>query len=155
MFAIIGAVIGFFQALVPDVIKLTQDKRDKAHELEMVKLQIQAQKDGATSHLEEIRTTSQAAESDALQKSYRSELKYSGKYSAGVRPTITYMAMGLYLLQKILLVYAIIFMPTLPWLVGTDTKMAQVAVVVWTSFDETLMSWIIGFWFGSRQVKKD
>lgn len=152
MFPIIGAVLGFFQALIPDAMKLIQDKRDKAHELEMVKLQQKAQSEGIASHLEEVRVTAQAQEAVALQQSFRAELKYSGKYSASVRPTITYMAMTLYLVQKVLLIIHVLYAPILPW--QTGVQLADIAVVVWTAFDETLLSWIIGFWFGSRQLKK-
>lgn len=152
MWALIGGVIGFFQSMAPDLLKFQQDKHDKAHELAVMKLQMENASAGRSDQLEEIRITSQQLESKALQESYRAELKYSGKYSATVRPTVTYMAMGLYVLQKILLVCSIIFAPQLPWLPQSD-HLAGVALVVWTAFDETLLSWIIGFWFGSRQIK--
>ncbi|MDX2074716.1 MAG: hypothetical protein SFX19_10210 [Alphaproteobacteria bacterium] len=153
MFAIIGAVIGFLQSLAPEALKFFQDTKDKKHELEIMRLQMEMQQKGIDSHLAEIQVQGQQAESVALQNSYRAELKYSGKYSASVRPTVTYMAMGLYVLQKILLVTAVIFAPSLPWL-PRDAQLLQVAAVVWTSFDETLLGWIVGFWFGSRQIKK-
>lgn len=152
MWAVIGAVIGFFQAIVPDVMKLEQDKRDKSHELAIMQFQLDMKQKGLDSHLEEISVTSQQLESTALQESYRTELQYSGKYSASVRPTVTYMAMILYIFQKALLVCSIIFSPQLPWL-PQNAQLSEVAVVVWTAFDETLLSWIIGFWFGSRQAK--
>lgn len=151
MFALLGAVLGFFQSLAPEALKLFQDKRDKAHELAIMQLQMTMQEKGIDSHLDEVRVTAQQMESVALQNSYRAELKYSGKYSASVRPTVTYMAMGMYVIQKSLLICAIIFAPSLPWL-PREAQLVQVATVVWTAFDETLMAWIIGFWFGSRQL---
>lgn len=152
MWAVLAAVVGFFQAMAPEFLKFQQDKRDKTHELAVMKLQMEMQEKGINSHLDEVRITSQQLESKALQESYRAELKYSGKYSAGVRPTVTYMAMGLYLFQKVVLILAVTFSEKLPWL-PENTQLVQIAAVIWTAFDETLLSWIIGFWFGSRQVQ--
>lgn len=148
---IAGLIIGFLQALVPEGMKLWQDKRDKAHELKVMELQMQQAAAGRADHLEEIRVSAQAEESRALQKSYQLELKYSGKYAASVRPTITYVAMAVYAIQKVLLILNVLYFP-LPWL--QDAGLAQVATVLWTEFDQTLLSWIMGFWFGSRQIKK-
>lgn len=152
MWAVIAAVVGFFQAMAPEFLKFQQDKRDKEHELAVMKMQMENAAAGRSDHLEEVRITAQQVEAVALQKSYQAELKYSGKYSASVRPTVTYMAMGLYVAQKTLLVCAIVFAPRLPWL-EQGANLQAIAVVVWTAFDETLLSWIIGFWFGSRQLK--
>lgn len=150
---ILGLVLGAIQAIAPEAIKYFQDSKDKKHELEIMQLQMQMQKDGMNGRLEEIKINAQQAEVAALQSSYRAELKYSGKYSASVRPTVTYMAMSLYLIQKLLLICAVIFSPTLPWLSQTQ-QLSSVAMVVWTAFDETLLGWIIVFWFGSRSLKK-
>lgn len=152
MFAIIGAVIGFFQAMAPEFLKFQQDKRDKAHELDVMKLQMQMQQQSTDSHFQEIQLQGQQVEAVEIQKSYQSELEYSGKLSASVRPNVTYMAMGIYILQKALLVWAIIFYSNLPWL-DNNARLVQSAAVIWTAFDETMLSWIIGFWFGSRQIK--
>ena len=149
--AILGLILGFFQALFPEGIKFLQDKRDKQHELEVMQLQMKMAAEGATAHLDEIRTTAFADEAKALQESYRMELQYSGKYSAAVRPTVTYLAMAVYIFQKVLLVLSVLYQP-LPWLQGTP--FAQVATIIWSEFDQTLLGWIMGFWFGSRQVKK-
>lgn len=152
MLALLGAVFGFFQSMAPEGLKFLQDKRDKAHELAIMDKQISMQEKGIDSHLQEVHVQAQSVEATAVQKSYQQELKYSGKYSASVRPTVTYMAMGLYLFQKILLVCAVIFAPTLPWVEGAS-KLSDIAVVLWTAFDEMLLGWIVGFWFGSRSVK--
>ena len=127
MWAIIGGLIGFLQSLAPELLKFQQDRRDKAHELAIMQLQLQAQKDGYNAQLEEIRVQGQSAEAVAIQSSYRSELKYAGKYSATVRPTVTYMAMTLYVLQKVLLICSILFAPTLPWLSHTWVTSSRTA----------------------------
>ena len=152
MWALLGGLIGFLQSLAPELLKFQQDKRDKEHEITLMKLQMENAAAGRSDHMEEVRITNQQFESKALQESYRAELKYSGKYSATVRPTVTYMAMGLYLVQKVLLIYAILFAPELPW-AAQNAQLVQLAAVVWTAFDETMLAWIIGFWFGSRQIK--
>lgn len=153
MLAFFAAIFGFVQSLAPDLLKFAQDKRDKVHELAILQLQLQQQKDGYNAKLDEISVNAKSVETAALQQSYRAEIKYSGKYAASVRPTITYMAMGLYVAQKLILIGAIIFAPDLPWLSGMAIA-SQMAIIIWTPFDEMILSWIVAFWFGSRQAAK-
>lgn len=151
MFAILGGLFGLIQSLLPEGLKYLQDRRDKAHELQIMKLQMDMQAKGASDHLDEIRIGAQQAEVAALQASYRAEIKYSGKYSASVRPTVTYLAVGLYVLQKVLLIASVLFFP-LPW--HQKAELTSIAIVVWTAFDETILSYIVVFWFGDRQLQR-
>lgn len=154
MLALLGALFGFLQSLAPKGIELFQDAKDKKHELEIMQLQMAMQEKGISSKLEETRSANQMSEVVALQQSYMAELKAAGrqasKYSASVRPTVTYLAMGLYVVQKLLLVASVLFFP-LPWI--TEAPLGQIANIIWTDFDEVLMSSIISFWFSSRALE--
>lgn len=150
MLALLGSFLGFLGALVPEALKLFQDGRDKKHELEIMRMQMAMQEKGISSRLEEITTQGYATEAVALQQSYRAELKYLGRYSASVRPTITYMLTAIYMIQKVATVYALFASP-LPWQQGASLVTA--ALALWTAFDEMLLGTVLGFWFGSRQLK--
>lgn len=77
MIEIFSAVLGFAAPFLPELLKYFNRKQDNAHELEMMKLQIEK---GAAEHtwrIEEINTTADIAESATLrvpQKSFGVQL---------------------------------------------------------------------------------
>lgn len=151
MLAFLGALLGFLGSLAPEGLKLVQDKRDKEHELAMMQLQIQAQKDGVVAKIEEVQTSAFAQEMVAIQESYQKELQYSGKFAASVRPTITYLLTIMYLFQKSCVLYVLINSP-FPW--QHASSWVEAALLTWTAFDELLLSSVVGFWFGGRLFSK-
>ncbi|MBT9171151.1 MAG: hypothetical protein DDT18_01519 [Actinobacteria bacterium] len=144
MLPLIGAVLGFLGSVVPQVIKLYQDKKDKEHELKLLNLQIQAQAQGHTQRLEEINVQADIEESKALYK--HAEVKLSGVkwvdaaltfLTSSVRPVITYSFFGLYAWVKIAMY-----------------QREGDIVKIWTEYDLALFSTIIAFWFGSRSMQR-
>ncbi|MBT9169562.1 MAG: hypothetical protein DDT19_02923 [Syntrophomonadaceae bacterium] len=144
MLPLIGAVLGFLGSVVPQAIKLYQDKKDKEHELKLLNLQIQAQAQGHTQRLEEINVQADIEESKALYK--HAEVKLSGVkwvdaaltfLTSSVRPVITYSFFGLYAWVKIAMY-----------------QREGDIVKIWTEYDLALFSTIIAFWFGSRSMQR-
>jgi hypothetical protein len=69
MLSIATAIIGFLGAFAPEIIKYFNTKRDQAHELEILKVQAEMQKEGHLEKMEEINANADIAESQALYQS--------------------------------------------------------------------------------------
>ena len=101
MFSIIGTVIGFLGSLVPNLLKLWQDKRDKEHELKLLEIQIERERLGHTQRMEEINIEADISETKALYQTLKPVgVKWVDALIGTVRPVITYSFFALYAVVK-------------------------------------------------------
>ncbi len=131
MSAIIGSIIGFVGAVIPDVFRLVQESRDRAHELAIFKLQIEQQRQGHTQRLEEINATADISEARTIYKTYNTGVKWVDALNGTVRPVIAYAFFTLYACVKF----------------TTDTP-------IWSTEDQVIFAGIISFYFGQRAMNK-
>jgi len=143
----ISLIIGFLSAIVPQGLKMFQDSKDKNHELEILKLQMQAQAQGHTERVEEINAEADIGESKAVYAAYQplSEYPKTGNVwidgvgamliigmnalNSSVRPIIAYYITGLYGMMK------------------------YRAGLVWTPVDTEVFFLVLGHFFGNRSMK--
>lgn len=163
MIALLSALFGFFSSAVPDLFKLFRDAKDRAHELAVLKLQIEYDREklAATTsenalarqqQLQAIEAESFAQEQVALNARIKDSLTgihWVDALSGSVRPIITYAFFGLYVLVKAAQ-FSILMHPELPW--QSDVSVAQALVSLWTQEDVAIFSAIMAFWFGSRAM---
>lgn len=151
MLTIIGSILGLFGSLLPEILKFFNLKEDHKHEIEMAKLQMEAQEKLHQEKLEEINVTADVAESEALYKA--AEQKITGwkvvdglvsLYSSSVRPSLTYGFFIFYVLVK----YA-----QYNVFVASNYTNWQIVYSLWSSEDMAIFSTIISFWYGSRFLK--
>ena len=165
MLSIIGTIFGFFGSTFPSLIKLFQARQDQKHELEIMKLQMEAQAQGHQERLEEINAQADISESEALYKaSAATQIAPVGNkvadvvigivnalvslYNSSVRPTVTYAFFGCYAWVK---VKALTFiLPQIKDLLTFQTNIA----LVWTAEDMAIFCTIISYWFGSRAMQR-
>jgi len=140
MIALLGSLAGFLSALIPEVLGFIKDKRDKAHELALVKLQIEAGKNSSSSRIDEVVIRSDL-DKERLIYSHAKPIgiPWVDALSALVRPLITYLFLALYIGVKLTIIFS--------YQIG-------VCMPVWTNEDEVLLSVIMGFWFGNRMINK-
>ena len=131
MITILSSLIGFIGAMVPEVLKLFQDHKDKKHELQILKLQIEQQSNGHATRLEEIRVSADVLETSALYKTWHSGISWVDALNGTVRPTIAYAFFALY----------------------ATTKLMQ-AELIWCEEDQAIFASVISFYFGQRAVNK-
>lgn len=143
MIPIIGAILGFAGSVVPSVIKMYQDKKDKEHEIKLLELQIQAQAQGHMQRLEEVNAMADIEESKALYQS--AQVTLSGVkwvdaaltlLTSSVRPLITYSFFAIYAWVKIAMY-------------GVEKDIIK----VWNAEDMAIFCTIISFWFGQRAMR--
>lgn len=161
MIALLSALLGFISSATPDIFKLFRDARDRVHELELLKLQMEYDKariaEGAAERqmrLEAVALATQQAEQVSLNARLKEQLTgihWVDALAGSVRPVLTYSFFGLYAVVKAAQ-FHLLTHPVLPW--GTGMNMAQALVMVWSEEDIAIFSAIMAFWFGSRVMRR-
>lgn len=146
MLTLLGSFLGFIGSLVPEVFRLTQDRRDKSHELEILKLQMQQQQQGHTERLREINVQADIAESESLYKTFYSGNVSTDKFNSIVRPVIALGFFALYSLLKFFAFYSFSNFSATPFSIIYQT--------LWTEEDAAIFAGIISFYFGNRAMSK-
>ena len=160
MFTLLTTVVSFLSGGVPKIIDFFQDKNDKAHELEVLKLQIQqqleTQKAGfvAQKDLEVIKSGEIATQSDLAQLlgAYTNDTESAKGASvwvinirAMVRPAITFGLFGIFLFVEIFGCY---------YAIDTGVEFKDAINLLWNQDTQTVWASIIGFYFGCRHFGK-
>ena len=150
IFTLLSTLLGFLGAGIPELIKGYNAKQERKHELDVMALQIEAQKAGHVQRLEEINVQGDIEESKALYQA--SQIPVTGVrwadaaialYNSSVRPTLTYAFFAMYAIVKIGMVRSAV---DVSWLVAFQNA--------WTESDMALFATIVGFWFGQRSLAK-
>ena len=126
-----------------------QDKQDKKFELELLKMQMEHQKQSHEQRLTEINVNADISESAAL---YKHASRSSGNWfiealRGSVRPTITYLFFFAFCTVKLTILFSMIGQP--------DIEAIEIAFAVWDDETAALFSAIIGFWFGQRAIARN
>lgn len=146
MLTLLGSLLGFLGSIMPEFFKNFQDKRDKIHELEMLKLQLEQQKAGISERLEALQIQSSASERQEIYKTFYSGNASTDKLNSIVRPTIALGFFGLYCLLKIMAYLAISNLENAPFMIIYQT--------LWNEEDGAIFAGIISFYFGNRAMGK-
>lgn len=168
MIALFSALLGFFSSAFPEFIKLFREKKDRAHEITLLQLQMdydreklrdahegrRAEQAYKLEAIELMRDMKESADLNARPDGTgerRSGLVWVDALSGSVRPMITYLFFVMYACVKFAQ-YHLLLSPTLPW--QTPLSHPQAVVVLWTEDDMAVFTAIIAFWFGSRMFRK-
>jgi len=128
MLAVLSALGGVLASFLPEVLKYINGKADRAHELAILRIQVEREKQGHVEKMQEIDAGAAAAETSAVYSFANPKQGWGETLNATVRPVVTYLLLIGYLYSK---------WPHVSW---TDTDMA-------------IMSAVMGFWFGGRSIK--
>ena len=151
----VGALLRLLPAAGSAVMSHIRGKADRAHELEMLKLQAQIAKEGAEQRLREQDNVGYWEAQNKTLDAYKLALEAQGRPSGvpwadalntSVRPVVTYYFLALYGLTKIVgFLYA--------WL-HDGAKLNVAWGILWTPADTAMLFGILGFWFVDRQLGK-
>ena len=144
MITILSTLLGFLGAAFPEFFKMLQDKGDKKHEIEILKLQIEQSKQGHSAKMDEIGIDADARFFEAAHQPQQIiGIGWVDALNATVRPVLAYSFFLLYASVKAVKIYAFAW-PLLPWQLEA----------VWGEEDMMIFCSIIGFYFGSRAMKQ-
>jgi hypothetical protein len=142
MISLLGSLIGFIGALIPDCLKFVQDRADKKHELRILEIQIQREVQGHTNRLEEIQAQADINEAQTIYKTWQSGVSWVDALNGTVRPVLAYAFFLLYALVK-MQQFSVVD-PALPWQLQS----------LWGDEDQAIFAGIISFYFGQRAMSK-
>jgi len=165
MITLLTTLISFLAGGLPKILDFFQDRSDKAHELNLAKMQTErelalvAQGHAAQARIEEIRTDQVAMQTQA--STIQAALEHDAKIGEGaslwvvnlrssVRPIVTYI----FVLELVIINFA-----TLAWLVGVfgtapTVSFKEAMDMVFSEEEMLIVSSIVSFWFGTQAFAK-
>jgi len=148
MLSLLGAVLGFGTSVLPSVIDLFQQKQKDTQELKMLEAKGKYAAQLSELKLDELDAKADIAESEGIYKSMAAANAKSGfaaALSGSVRPVITYLFVGFFLVVKI---------TTMMYAMNNGADFKEAVNEIWDDDVNLLFTSIISFWFGSRQFAK-
>lgn len=142
MITIVSAILGFFGSMLPDLLAIYRDAADRKHEMDIMKLQMEQQRQGHVNKLEAINLEADISETTTLYKTYHSNIRWVDALNATVRPVLAYAFFLLYASVKWLQLSIIHF----------DFESAL--FILWGEEDQAIFAGIISFYFGQRAFRK-
>jgi len=151
---LLGGVGGGLLRLAPEVMKILDAKNERAHELEMTRLSIEADKAKAADALAAQREVNDGAFNasalQALMEGIKAQaivtgVKWIDGLSSLVRPTLTFALFGLYAAARTATFF-------LGWQSGTPVL--QLLAATWTAEDQVMLAGMMNFWFLDRVIFK-
>jgi hypothetical protein len=145
---------------LPKLMDFFQDKSDKAHEMEMARMQtereLQMMERGfvAQARIEEIRTEQVQMETQAQERSamYAHDIaigqgasQWVTNLRASVRPMVTYLFVFLLIVVDIASIW---------WAWSTGAAFAEAIPMVFDADEMQILASIIAFWFGTQAFAK-
>lgn len=149
---ILGSVLGGLFRLAPEILKQFDRVNERGHELKMFTVQTDLERQRGTQRLEEKYVDYSTEQLNAIQEAFREQSQTATKsymwvaaLSALVRPLVTYVLFGMYVLTKVVIIsYAL-------------THSADWSLVLqanWTTEDFAMLNMILTFWFVGRTIEK-
>ena len=147
-----GGVFGGILRLAPEVLKLLDRKSERQHELNLLEREMSFAEKKAELNLRESETKLTLAEVDAMSMAFREQAEtaksagwFVAAVSALVRPVITYIFAGIYLLVKAA-AYTIAVEQGGMW--------NHVLTEIWSAQDMAVLNMILTFWFVGRVYER-
>ena len=147
---LMGSALGFLGSAVPRIFDMVDEWQDRKHEVEMVKLNMEAAKMQHGLRLEEINAKADIAQTKAIYKHDSSIQTKPGGFINGlrgsVRPVTTYIFLSWFISTKAFALYALVCVEGI--------MVAQAMPIIYDEGSAAIFAAIISFWFGSRAMSK-
>ena len=150
---LLGGVFGGLLRLAPEVFKLFDRANERKHELAMLSAEMEFAKVRGEIAMRQTEAQMTMAEVEAIGEAFKEQsetAKAAGSMvaaiSAMVRPTVTYMFLGLYAAVKVAA-----FLISIEQ--GGNWK--EVLTTMWGSDDLAVFNMIISFWFVGRVYERN
>lgn len=166
MLSLFSTLGGLLISGLPKLLDFFQDKADKAHELELARMQtereVQMMKEGfiAQAKVEEIKSDqiSMHADMEMTKAAYEHDAKvlekaagWASTFVATVRPMVTYLFVAeLFVINVGIGVYAFMH----PGIINNVDDLLKIADEIFSDDEMAMLGAIIGYWFGSRGWNK-
>ena len=147
MLTLLAPFLGILGSLLPSLVKIFERKQELQHEIELIKVKLEAARVQGN-----IDIAVKSAEADVAEgKSLRDhDMSLDGGHyvnilRASIRPVVTYVFFILFVAVKVSAAYVMI---------KTGQSIPEMLKAVWDADTQALFSTIMGFWFGSRYFER-
>ena len=144
MLSLVGSILGFGTSFLPKVLGYFEEKRDQAHELQMMDKQLEQQLQIGKQKMQMMNIDADIRETETLHKEHASITSKSSQWcvnlSASVRPIITYC---------LFIEFAILTLS-----VNMDWITTQQYMVIWNAEFQAVWAAVVSFWFGQRSFNR-
>ncbi len=148
MTTLLATIIGFFSSIIPELLRIFKDDKDKKHELDLFDRQIKISQSSHNDRLQEIeqhnKYSQNIAEMSALYSNYNSGVSWVDGFNATVRPMLAY---------SFFFLYAFIKLKQYQFL-QVASELDYNLAMLWTLEDQAIFTSIISFYFGQRTFRK-
>lgn len=141
MITLISTIVGFFSAGMPALLQFYQSKQDKAHELEIMKLQLEQAKLNLDIKHAEIIANYDVEQQKALYQTYNTGVHWVDALNGTVRPVIAYLLIFTYCWVE-WTIFSNYDYATMPLSILVDN--------LWSDDDHALFCTVMAFYFGNR-----
>jgi hypothetical protein len=160
MFTLLTTIVSFLAGGLPKLMDYFQDKSDKSHELELVKMQtereLQMLKEGyvAQARVEEIRTEQISIQADEKEREalYAHDIAIgqgASKWVINARAfTRSFITYGLFILFAFVEIFGFMY----AWKTGVDFTVALDSL--WDNETQIIWASVVSFWFGTQAFKR-
>ena len=160
MFTLLTTLVSFLAGGLPKLLDFFQDKSDKAHEMELARMQTERELQmlergyAAQARVEEIRTEQIAIQSAEKEREalYAHDIAIGQGASqwvinlrASVRPMVTYLFVFLLIVVDIASIW---------WAWSTGAAFAESVTMIFDADEMQILASIIAFWFGTQAFAK-
>lgn len=149
---LLGSIFGGIFRILPEVIKFFDAKNERAHELEMFRLQTELEKMKGNFQMEAKYVDFSTAQMSAIQEAMKQQgeadaraYKWVASVSALVRPGITFIMFIAYLLVKA---------HTIGYGMSQGASWHDLVDLAWGTEDFAILNMILTFWFVGRAIEK-
>jgi len=144
MLSLVGSVLGFGTSFLPKVLGYFEEKRDQAHELQMMDKQLEQQLQIGHQKIQMMDVEADIRETEALHKEHASITRKSSQWvinlSSSVRPVITYCLF--------------IEFATLTFLLSGGYIDNGMYSLIWNNEFQAIWAAVVSFWFGQRTFNR-
>lgn len=149
---LLGSLFGGVFRLLPEVIKFFDRKNEREHELSMFKLQTDLEVTRGEYKLENRYVDHSVAQLEAINSAFQQQgqadskaWKWVASLSALVRPGVTFIIFGMYVVFKI---------TTMIYGIQTGAIWTELIQNSWTTDDFGILNMILTFYFVGRTIEK-
>lgn len=149
---LLGSLFGGVFRLLPEVIKFFDRKNEREHELSMFKLQTDLEVTRGEYKLENRYVDHSVAQLEAINSAFQQQgqadskaWKWVASLSALVRPGVTFVIFGMYVVFKI---------TTMIYGIQTGAIWTELIQNSWTTDDFGILNMILTFYFVGRTIEK-
>ena len=150
--SLLGGIFGGVLRLAPEVLKWFDRKDERKHELNMLNAEMEFSKIKGEIALRQMDAAVDLSRFEAIGKASEGQNEIAGRagryvaaVSALVRPFVTYLFVGMYILVKV----ASFFIS-----LEQNGDWRVVAVTLWGPDDMSILYMIVSFWFVGRAIEK-